>query len=452
MNRTSTEARDDRRFTRALVATIVALAVLCATFLTVGYLQGPKLASAQVDAAGVVEQESQQLRLFANQALTEVQPSQVTITPPVDFSVTTSGDIVAVQFGARLDYATEYTVRVDDVTSVYTPQASTLEYRFTTPTAEILYLTRGEPFDEVVRTDSGGTQREVVYSAPGIQDFVWLGRALVVASLGDDSSSLDLVSLVDAGASQRIQLPMRGFVSQLQAASSGTLVGFMLAEGAQAPVAPLYVANLESSGGAVAVTGIDGEPLRVRDWRFVPGSTALVALSGDGTLLYVDPAAGSVVPLGQYQSLSGVTPDGAGVIVNDTFGTVVLTIADGTERRIELGSVDGAGAYLGTIMALPGGVLLAKAVLAEDFAPVVVRSLDGVTSVLYRTVRDAGSIQDLAASPNGQYVAIETVPDTAASASDGYTVDARSTSSTTVIVDVRTGAIVSSFTGFAPAW
>lgn len=461
MSRTSTDsalaesARADaggRRFTRVLAVTIVALVALCAAFVTIGYLQGPKLASAQVDTSSVVEQSSQQLRLFANQALAQVAPEQVTITPSTDFTVSTSGDIIAVQFGERLDYATEYTVSVHDVTSLYTPQTSTLTYRFTTAAAQVHYLVRGEPVDEVVRTTSAGTDRQVVYSAAGIQDFVALGRALVVSSFADDDTSvLDLVSVVETGV-QRIALPSDGIIGQLQASSSGTIAGFTMTDGAREPGTPLYIVDLEASGGAQPVLDLDGSPLRVSDWRFVPGTASLLALSGDNTLLFIDPAAGTVLPLGQYQALSGVTPDGTHAIVADTFGPVLLTLADGSEERIELAAVDGENAYLGAMLVLPDGTIVAKAVLASDFAPVVVRAADGVTNILYRTVRDAGSIQDIVASPNGQYVAIETVPDTSASESDGYPADARSTSSTTVIVDVDSGVIVSSFTGFAPAW
>lgn len=449
---TSIAESGGRRFARALGLSIGVLVVLCAVFVVVGYLQGPKLTGAQVDTVSVVEQSSQQLRLFANQPVAEIDADQVTITPSTPFSVATSGDIVAVQFGERLDYATEYTVSVRGVTSLYSPQSSTLTYRFTTAAAEVHYLVRGEPVDQIVRTTSAGTDRQVVYSAAGIHDFVALGRAAVVSSFAADGSSvLDLVSLVDTGV-QSIPLPSTGVIAQLQASSSGTVAGFTMTDDAREPGTPLYTVDLEASGGAGPVLDLDGSPLRVSDWRFVPGSTSLIALSGEGTLLFIDPGVGSVLPLGQYQALSGVTPDGTHAIVSDTFGPVLLSLADGTEERIELAAVEGENAYLGTMLVLPDGTIIAKAVLATDFAPVVVRAADGVTSILYRTLRDAGSIQDIVASPNGQYVAIETVPDTAASVSDDYPADARSTSSTTVIVDVDSGAIVSSFTGFAPAW
>ena len=90
MSPTSTEGRvrTDARFRRALALTVVALSALCLVFLGLGYLQGPKLSSAQVDADAVVAQAGQQLRLFANQAVAQVGADQVTVTPAVPFTVT----------------------------------------------------------------------------------------------------------------------------------------------------------------------------------------------------------------------------------------------------------------------------------------------------------------------------------------------------------------------------
>ena len=64
-----------------------------------GYVQGPKLSSAQVDPVSLVVQSDQQLRLFTNQAVAQVEPDQVTITPPALFDVTTQGSVIAVQLG-----------------------------------------------------------------------------------------------------------------------------------------------------------------------------------------------------------------------------------------------------------------------------------------------------------------------------------------------------------------
>ena len=63
-----------------------------------------------------------------------------------------------------------------------------------------------------------------------------------------------------------------------------------------------------------------------------------------------------------------------------------------------------------------------------------------------------GTISDFEVSPNGQYVAVESVPNVASSVSDGYFADERSTSVTTIIVDLDTGAVVRSMQGFRLSW
>ncbi|CAN5398040.1 hypothetical protein BH10ACT7_BH10ACT7_09760 [soil metagenome] len=441
----------DRRFGRALAGTIAVLFVLCGVFLALGYLQGPKLADASVDTAGVIDQPAQQLRLFANQALTEVAAEQVTITPAAHFTVSTSGDIISVQFTDRLLYDTKYTVRIERVTSVFAPQESTISYEFTTDSPELYYLDRGEPTDDIIRTTTAGTARESVYQAVGIQDFVALGKTIVVSILDGTDSRLVLASLTDVG-EQDLRLPASGTIGQLQGASSGTIVGFTMTDDERQAGVPLYTIDLERTGGAQVVEGIDGEPLRVVDWRFLPGSTGIVAMNGVGDLLYVDPAKATVVPLGQFQSLVGVGADGDSVVVTDLFGAVILSVTDGSQERIEIADSEEGRAYLGPLVPLPDRSIIAKAVLGSTFSPVVLHADGDSTVVLYRTPGDAGSIQDISVSPNGQYVAVETVPDVAVSSPDGYAADGRDTNTTTVIVDVASGAIVSSFTGFALAW
>lgn len=464
MTRISTEAGPDgTRFGRALVSLVVVLAVLCALFLTLGYLQGPKLSSAQVDPKAVIVQPGQQLRLFANQALAQVKNSQVTVTPDVAHSVTTQGTVIAVQFDALLDYDTKYTVSVRNVTSLYQAQPATIEYSFTTATPTLYYLDRGQPDDAIVRTTLGGTGRDVVYSAPAIQDFVVSDGALAVATLNaDHTSSLALVSLSD-GAVENVALPEPGVVQKLGSAASGTLIGFVFTSAGDS-IDPTYSStlltlDLEGARSVQPATGLDGQPIRVLGWEFMPQGSSLLALSRDRTLFLIDPLTkGSVTPLGQFNELGPVSRDGTVVTMNDAFGTAALTIADGSQARVNPSPLahDSSLVYLGPVEVLRKGSRVEKLVIAaaggKRFASAIAVD-DGATStVIYRTPNDAGSIEGFSVSPNGQYVAIAVVPDNSASVSDGYFYDAHSTSTETVFVDIATGAVVKSVEGFSLAW
>lgn len=465
MSRTSTELRPRSlgRFRRALSAVVVTLVVLCGVFLTLGYLQGPKLSSAQVDVTAVIDQPGQQLRLFANQPVAQVKAAQVVVTPDAAHTVTTKGDLIAVQFAARLEYGTRYQVRIDGVTSVYQPQPSTISYTFTTASPDLYYLHRGQPNDDIMRTTIGAAGGTIVYSAPHIQDFVRSEGALAVATLADDkTSSLALVSLTD-GAVEQVKLPEPGVVQKLGASPTGTIVGFTFTS-AGSSITPAYSStlmflDLQGARAVAPVTGLDGKPLRALAWQVMPEGTGLLALSRERSLFLIDPlTAGAVTPLGQFNDLGLVSRDGTVVTVNDPFGTAVLTIADGSQVRINASPVDNSGSptYLGVAELVPTGGRVEKLVIAQPggkrFSSVLAFD-DGTTStVLYRTPDDAGSIESFSISPNGQYVAIDTVPDTSAAVSDGYFYDARFTSTETVFVEIATGKVVKSLEGFSLNW
>ena len=455
MSPTSTEAP----FRRALALTVAALLVLCGLFLALGYFQGPKLSSAVVDTRAVVEQGGQQVRLFANQAVGQIRPSQVTITPETGFTVTTQGDVIAVQFASRLRYATDYRIVVDGVTSVYLDQPSTLSYEFTTDSPVLHYLDRGETADDIVTTGLTGADRTIIYSAPHIQDFAVLDDFLAVVTLNDDrTSALSFVN-TDTSVVESVRLPDTGSISGLDASAAGNAVGFTLTSAAagvgQRNNSTLYTIDLTAGRTASPVLGLGGDPIDVLGWQFIPGSATLLALTFDRSLLLVDPT-GAVSPLGQFMELDKVAPDGLSATLTDSFGEVSLTLATGEVRRLEPSPVEGERAFQGATAVLANGDRIQKVVVPDAtgrrFSSLLVYD-DGTSArVLYQTPGDVGSISDFSVSPNGQYVAIETVPDAAAAVSDGYFFDARATSVTTVIVDVETGAQTRSVEGFGLHW
>lgn len=453
MSPTSTEGS---AFRRALALTVAALVVLCGVFLALGYLQGPKLSSAQVDTRGVVEQGGQQVRLFANQSVAQVRPAQVSIAPAVGFTVSTQGDIIAVQFDSRLKYATDYRVTVKGVTSVYLAQPSTISYGFTTDSPTLYYLDRGDPADDIVTTGLSGADRTIVYSTPHIQDFAVLDEFLAVVTLNDDhTSSLTFVN-TDTSVVESVRLPDTGSISALDASPAGNTLGFTLTSAAGGQNnSTLYTIDLTAGRAANPVLGLNGKPIDVLGWQFLPGTGSLLALTFERSLLRVDPD-GTVSPLGQFLSFDNIAVDGLSVSMADSFGEVSLELATGAVTRLEPSPVDGQKAFQGATAVLPNGARVQKVVVPDPsgkrFSSLLVYDGGTAARVLYQTPGDGGSISDFTVSPNGQYVAIETVPDASASLSDGYYFDARSTSVTTVIVDVDSGAQTRSVEGFGLSW
>ena len=433
------------------------LALLCGGFAVLGYVQGPKLSSAQVDTERVTTRSGQQLRLFANQPLAAVDAADVTVTPAADFSVTTSGAVVAIEFEQPLLYDAHYVVNVDGVTSEFDDQASTLSYEFSTGSPPLYYLDRGETTDEIVRTGVKGNERTVVYSAPRIQEFALLGTAAAVSSdAGDGTSALSLVSFDDGGV-EPITLPAAGTVENLHAADDGVTIGFAFSTADGAFADTLMTLDFEAGRDILPVTALDGSPLAVSSWFFIPGGVTLAAQNAaDEGVLLVDTSTGAVTPLGAFASLESLSTDATRLGVTNPFGPVSLSIADLTDTEFAPSPIDGVTPFAGEFQLMRGTHLVQHVVLV-DYASSAFENLlvadDGTTSKqILRTKDDAGSIGDFTVSPNDQYVAVEVVPNVSTSVSDGYPVNDRSTSVTTIVIDIASGAQVKSVAGLALQW
>ena len=443
--------------------TVVVLALLVGTFVVLGFTQGPKLSSAQIDVGGVVAQSGQQLRLFANQAVATVDAEQVTVTPDAAATVSTSGDVIAVQFDEPLNYGTRYTVEVRDVTSVYVDHPATFNYTFETGSPAIHYLDRAsagsDADDEIIATRILDTDRTVLFAAPRIQDYAEFDTATAVVTLGDDD--LSELSLVNSqGNVEPLTLPGDGIIENLHASQTGVL-GFTFTSAGPTPEREfsdtLFSVDLNNSRIIQPVAGIDGNPMQVLDWEFIPVTGEIIAQSLDQSLFRLDPAVpGVILPLGQYLEFGTIASDGSAITVADPFGQVALSLVDGSIERLEASPLDGLLPSGGAVQVLPSGDRIQRVAIFDSesgrFRSELVYD-DGTQSrELFGTIDDAGSIESFTVSPNSEYVAVETVPNVAASVSDGYPVGARSTTVTTVFVEIATGAVIKSVEGFRPTW
>lgn len=174
--------------------------------------------------------------------------------------------------------------------------------------------------------------------------------------------------------------------------------------------------------------------------------------------MQLDPAAPeTVLPIGGYPTVHGVSSDGARVSAADSFGGVALDLATGEEERLNPSLVDGEVAFGGEAALTAAGLRVQKVAVADAatgaFATVLVADDGGgVARVLARTIENRGSLGPVLLSPNDQYVAVEVTPDVTAAVSDGRRVEARPTSITLAIIDVETGQLVRTLEGFAPVW
>tara|TARA_R110002020_G_scaffold475834_1_gene713003 strand:- start:368791 stop:370098 length:1308 start_codon:yes stop_codon:yes gene_type:complete len=434
--------------------------VLCGVFLALGYLQGPKLSSAQVDADAVVTSTDQTLRLFVNQSIAPVDSAAVSVEPAAEATASSDGDLVSVQFEQPLDYNTDYTVTVEGVVSPSGGPETTLSYSFTTGEPELYYLDRGVPNDEIIRTGMSSQERSVVFAGEGIQEFVPVGDVVAFATAAADRTGTLMLANPDTGVSEQVLLPEVGEVADLDATRSGALLGFTISSDDPGPIAAishtLYTVDLDRGRDVVAVTGLDGEPMRVVGWQFVPGSTTIVAITTESTLVRVDTTTGLVVPLGGYFEFDRVSADGSRVVVNDTRGSAAVTLSDGTEVRLHPSRINGEQPFIGQTDADAAGNLVAKMVLVGEsgasFSSILAFDDGDESRILYQTVDDKGAILDFRVSPNNQFVAVEVQPNVSEFDSDEYVMNPRPQSVTTYLVEIATGAVTRSMEGFEAVW
>lgn len=447
-------------FRRAFVGLVGVLVLLSVVFLLIGSSQGPKLADAQLDGSSVVSRPDQQLRLFLNQPVQDASTARASVTPETPATVTSNAEVVSVQFERPLFYNTDYSVRVDDIRGLDRRASSSIEHSFTTGSPTLMYLDRGEETDEIVRTGLKGSEREIVYTAKNIISFAVTGQALVVARAADDGSSiLQLVSLVD-GAVEEIRLPEPGVISKLSAADVGSVIGFTYTPVTLADDAlggsRVFVMDLELGRDLVTVGDLGDGPLLATDWRFMPNATSVIILGMEGNAFTIDSEPGSIpLPVGRLTTLTGVSQDGATVIGEDATGVVLTDLADGAQRDLAPSLVDGAQPYVGEVAIAWNGDIVEKTALQTVSGEFIIAVAvdDGTTGrSVYQPPGIGDSIDSFRLSPNGQYVAIEMIPDGTAETRDTNPTNPRSTATTTIVVELATGIASRSFEGFNLVW
>jgi len=465
-----------RRYQRTTVATIAVLAVAAAGLGFAAVIRGPKLDSASINLTASITREAQKLVLHADQPLDQVTADQVSISPAAPFEVTASGNDVTLTFSGMLDYATDYTARVDGAVGSSTGLSGALEYSFETPDVMVHTLLRqggaaaraaGQPQDEILRSGVAGgpgARSDVVFEAPHILQYAVTDAALAAVTADDDGvTSLEVST--DGATPYTVHTPSGGRIQSLQSSPTARLFGFTVNGGIDAsdPAGreyqdALFIFDpLSTSGRAEEVTGFSGEPLRVVDWSFVPGTSSLVAQGTDQQLYLIDPlSGGDPTPLGRHAEMRGFLPGGVQLIVADGEGTSTIDLSTGAVAPLPQSTPTVDPSYYPKKIVTLGGGTTIRQYDALDYSkadPVVdsvILAVDaGGTRDLYRPATEGARIRDFCVSPNGQYIAVETIPPGALN--DGYSLPGYSGLSTT-FVDIATGTSTRAVAGFLPDW
>jgi hypothetical protein len=442
------------RQTVVLAITALSLAVVGLTLANVA--QGPRLLGAELNPAAAIERAGQLLVLRVDQPLTAVESGQISVAPAVPIEVSWRDATVEVRFLSALRYATEYRVSAA-VTSAATGASSTVTHSFRTPPAEVYVLQRNgsaeeETSDHIVRTIPGSTDRSVVLSAARIQEFAVSGPSLAVVTQDETSAGTLAVGPVNGlGAWKTVATD--SVVTQLRGSEANGVFGFVLQplSGPDKDKTQLHLYDPASGDQPIGVVGLDGKPLDPESWAFVPGTRAIVAQTTDALFFLIETVTGSVKPLGGHNAMHGFVR-GTPTLIFETQGRYVAFDLTSTNRReIPLGDLS-KSALVYQLLALPDDDYVSLVARLEDGElrfSVVVIDQDEVR-IIYEPEPTDSTIPIVCLSPNGQLLAVESVPP--GNETDGYDVLPGYRRSRIVVIDAATGNFQSEDPGFGADW
>ncbi|MFC4242545.1 hypothetical protein ACFOYW_04095 [Gryllotalpicola reticulitermitis] len=311
--------------------------------------------------------------------------------------------------------------------------------------------------DRIVRTQLGSNRpAKTVYSAKWIGEFARLGNRLLVISDQGDGVRLRVVDA--AGKSVALPGPANAGYGDLRVSPDGKRFGYLaMTRPAQGDSSDRYVLYLASASNLkpVQVGMRSGTPILWSLWTFLSGTDKIAAMDSSGITYIIDPAAKTApMPYGQLGQLIGAVP-GRAILVSQpalspSTTTLKLILTDlGTGAKTTV-------AESNRLALTPGEALGPLTILGPSERVQVVyasTSVDGHTTTAPRAeLIDGTSVRTLlkpgagtqlttaCASPNGHDVAFVLLGTRANAAP------------TTVVIDARTGARVSTLAGDKPDW
>jgi hypothetical protein len=462
----STDTRGGRRRRRRGRSFVLAFALVFGVLVVAGgagaavtVSQGPRVTGVQVDPAAAVAASGARVIVTTTQALQKVDASQVEVDPATPFTVDTSGRSVGLRFTLPLQDDADYTVRIRDVQGVGGGPTGQLEERFRTPPLQTYLLQRGGgQGDTILRTGLDG-EATPVFSDAHIEDFRVTASHLVVSVLDGDTAQLIATDL-DGSDPRELPLPGDGFVSNLQAADRGERIGYTFSDaslGASGGRESVLFTTSLAAGAADPPTEIalPGDEARVAEWRFVPDTDSILALTFDGRLLLAAGDGSNASPLGNALGIEGIARGSSQAVVERLEGRQVIDLADGTDAPL----VDATGedGVPSAVTPVPGDAAGTLRTFAEVSATSTVLGTriahvadDGTVSTLLDVGPDVGVLQTCA-SPSGRYAAVLLAPDAAANPYDRYRLPVPERVETRII-EIATGQEVVGFGGFDLSW
>lgn len=452
-----------KSFLPRTLAFCVVIGVAATVLAAVNTLQAPRLRAVEFNPQALTESDSARVVLRLTQAVLPVNMSDVETQPSIPVSVRTEESAVVITFGERLNYTETVKLRVS-VTSAATGIGGSLEKELSAPDVRVATLVRDDSGDRILKNDlvGGGSPSDTPIRGRVGEYAVLPGRTFAILETGPDS--VELGEFTDPGGDYAQILPSAvGSLRHLRADATGLFLG-AVADGITVgpAVATGNLLLFDVRGGVappLTIADADGTALQVTDWRFVPGSLAVVVLTEQGEVWLAAPVLDrDPVRLGPADSLIGFLPGSGELAVQRAAHVVAIDLSAplsatgvGSWERLLLPAAPGADAAEG-IAFVAGDVALVR---DETRASVVALGGGGATGEhanreVFRPASDGSRVGQMCVSPNGSVVAIEVL--SAGALPDGRSHSPGFTQVTTSYVSVTDGRVLRSSIGFAPDW
>ncbi|UOQ58189.1 hypothetical protein MUN78_04910 [Leucobacter allii] len=463
-------SRGRRSVVRA--AAVALLALLALGLAAANLAQGPRLRTAEVHPGLVVSRTDQRLVLRLNQPLEALAPGDVDVSPDAPFVLSTEGSDVTIRFTGMLATDTRYTVEAL-VRSAALGTTRTVGTAFTTADPPVTTLVGGERILEHRLGDPAATRTVLdaatLPGAPAIREFAASGDRLAVVTdalptggavepsgrtapgselrlvtvpardgEAHGMSDPDAAGATAPGAAPRLPLIALDRLEQLRADPRGGLIGVVGSGTGTDGVArdrTLFLIDAAPGVDAPAVTALadaDGTPLVVDDWRFVPGTGAVVVRDGSGRILLSEsfPEArvtdlGLAGP-GRAPELGALLPGGTALAVLDAAGgdarILELSGARTGDVRLPLPETSAlvpSGAPAGGALHLDAGTVVDVVAASDGSERIELRTAAG-SRTLYAPAAKDTRIGRICLSPNGERLAVERLPAQGGEASTSF--------------------------------
>lgn len=272
----------------AFWVTLTLLAVSAVALGSVAVQRGPLLREIQFHSESLTSQPAQQVALLFNQELAAEKP-QLQITPNAQFTAETQGRKVILTFAHPLLAATAYTV-TGTLQTAATGATSSITHSFHTAPLRMFALSHApaengvQPAKIIGYTVTKKPHAHEIISAPGITEFTQQGDwiALLRQATTHDAGYAALQPGEMRLTVQRLNGTQRADIAQPPAPTArtplfsqdGSLLGIKFFNG-HTDNLWLYTTSHLSDQAVRKITNPTGAELPVQDWAFVPGTSTV---------------------------------------------------------------------------------------------------------------------------------------------------------------------------------